>query len=56
MSCVYVDWLLVGSCQQPVNIKDAITTKSYKLPLNTLAFQESVEVIIAIIVIIIKIN
>ena len=37
------------SCQQPVNIKDAIRTKSYKLPLNALAFQESVEVIIAII-------
>jgi hypothetical protein len=42
-----------GSCQQPVNVKDAIKTRSYKLPLNALAFQESVEAIIAIIVIII---
>jgi len=56
MSCVYVDWLLAGSCQQLVNIKYAITTKSYKLPLNALAFQESVEVIIPVIVIIIIIN
>jgi len=44
------------SCQLLVNIKDAITTKSYKLPPNALAFQESVEVIITTIVIIIIIN
>jgi hypothetical protein len=56
MPCVYVDWLLTGSCQQLVSIKDAITTKSSELPLNALAFQESVEVIITIIVIIIIIN
>jgi hypothetical protein len=52
MSCVYVDWLLTGSCQQLVSIKYAITTKSYALPLNAVAFQESVEVIIVIIIII----
>ena len=49
-------WWQDRFCQQLVNIKDAITTKSCKLPLNALAFQETVEVIIAIIVIIIILN